>query len=98
MVVRAPRHQPPSGDAAEWMTLAEARDLLSAASEDVLRYWVELGLLRACTPPDGALRVWRADVLHQKDVQDAHDAFPDEEMTAAELAARHHASSGQPSW
>lgn len=98
MALSAPRHQQTSGDAAPgWMALAEARELLGVTSEDVLRYWVHLGLLRSCTLPGGELRVSQADVLHQKDVQDAHDAFPGEEMTEAEIAARHHASVDRPS-
>lgn len=92
MALRAPRHEQPAGNAApEWLTLAAARDLLGAASEDVLRYWVRLRLLRSCALPDGELRVSREDVLYQKGWQDINAAFPGEEMTEEELAARHQA-------
>lgn len=98
---RRSRRPPPDatdGHLSEWLDLAEAKRLLDASGEDVIRTWAEWGLLRSRTRPTGELHVLRTDVLYRKAEQEGLEAIGGEELTPEELDQLEAARPGIAPW
>lgn len=95
---RRPRPREADERRSEWLGLAEAKRLLDASGEEVIRAWADWGLLRSRTRPTGELQVFRTDVLYRKAEQDGLEAIGGEELTPEELDQLEAARPGIAPW
>ena len=86
-------------DAVRWVGTTEAKRLLGVGSENTVKAWARLGLLRSRTLPNGRLQVRLDDVLARKAI-DADLAGPVEDagLSPEELDALSRARPGMPPW
>ncbi len=75
-------------DEARWIGTTRAKRLLGVQSENTVKAWARLGILRSRREPNGRLKVHLGDVLKRKVEYDALGGDWDEsEMTEEELAS-----------
>jgi hypothetical protein len=74
-----------SDQPAVWIGDAEAARLLGISSEETVRGWVQVGLLRGQTRADGCVQVRLDDVLSRRAETEGLMAIGGEEMTSDEL-------------
>jgi hypothetical protein len=75
------------GEGAQWVGTTRAKRLLGVASENTVKAWARIGLLRSRREPNGRLKVRLDDVLAQKALRDALTGDGDDrEMTPEEYA------------
>src|SRR5688500_13602577 len=87
-----------SRDDDRWISLTKARRLLGVDSEDTVRTWAKLGLLRSRTQPNGRIQVLLDDVLRDREAAEGLTAFGGRELTEEELEAEHQARPGPLPW
>jgi hypothetical protein len=77
------------GEAIQWVGTTKAKRLLGIGSENTVKAWARLGLLRSRREPNGRLKVRLDDVLAQQALRVAlTGAGDDSEMTPEEYAVR----------
>ena len=74
-----------SGEDAQWVGTTEAKQLLGVKSENTVKAWARLGLLRNRTLPNGRTQVLLDDVLSRRAANEALLAPEADELTAEEL-------------
>src|SRR3712207_2362192 len=74
-----------SGPDAQWISTAEAQRILGAHTEDSIKTWARLELLRSRTLPDGRLEILLDDVLYRQRENEALLAIGGEDLTEEEL-------------
>ena len=75
-------------DEVRWVGTTEAMRLLGVGSENTVKAWVRLGLLRSRTLPNGRLQVLLDDVLARKAINaDLAGPLEDDGMSPEELDA-----------
>ena len=73
-------------DEVRWVGTTEAKRLLGVGSENTVKAWARLGLLRSRREANGRLKVALEDVLRQREVQhDLEEHSGDEELSPEEL-------------
>lgn len=70
---------------ARWIGTTEAKRLLGVGSENTVKAWARLGLLRSCTLPNGRTRVLLDDVLRRRAEDEALLAIGGDDLTPEEL-------------
>jgi hypothetical protein len=74
-----------STDDAQWIGTTEAKRLLGVASENTVKAWARLDLLRHRRLPNGRTQVFLEDVLRRQTERAALTAFGGEDLTPDEL-------------
>jgi hypothetical protein len=86
-------------DEVRWVGTAEAKRLLGVGSEDTVKAWARLGLLRSRTLANGRLQVRLDDVLERKPSNaDLARPFADDGLSPEELDALGRARPGTLPW
>lgn len=70
---------------ARWIGTTEAKRLLGVGSENTVKAWARLGLLRSCTLPNGRTRVLLDDVLRRRAEDEALLAIGGDDLTPEDL-------------
>jgi hypothetical protein len=68
-----------------WIPIADVYPLMGATVPGSMEYWVELGLLRGRTEPDGSLSIRLDDILYRRAESEGLMAIGGDEMTEDEL-------------
>src|SRR6266508_1727340 len=76
-----------SPEEARWIGTTAAKRLLGVGSENTVKAWARLGLLRSCTLPNGRTRVLLDDVLRRRAEDEALLAIGGDDLTPEELQA-----------
>src|SRR5919201_4042551 len=87
-----------SGEAARWIGTTEAKRLLGVGSENTVKAWAKMGLLRSRTQPNGRIQVLLDDVLRRREEREAITAIGGRDLTEAELEALHRSRPGTLPW
>jgi hypothetical protein len=87
-----------SREEAEWIGTAEAKRLLGVGSENTVKAWAKMGLLRSRTQPNGRIRVLVDDVLREREEREALTAVGGRDLTDEELEALHRSRLGTLPW
>ena len=74
-----------SAEDASWVGTTEAKRLLGISSENTVKAWARLGLLRSRTLPNGRVQVLLDDVLFRRAEREALMALDGEELSPEEL-------------
>lgn len=86
-------------DEARWIGTTAAKRLLGVGSENTVKAWARLGLLRSRTLPNGRLQVLLDDVLERKAIDAALTGpFEDEGLSPEELDVLRRARPGTSPW
>lgn len=76
-----------SSEEARWIGTTEAKRLLGVGSENTVKAWARLGLLRSRTLPNGRTQVLLDDVLRRRSEDEALLAVGGDDLTPQELRA-----------
>lgn len=77
------------GEGIQWIGTTRARHLLGLGSENTVKAWAQLGLLRSRREPNGRLKVRLDDVLAQRELRAVLTGDGDDsEMTPEEYTIR----------
>jgi hypothetical protein len=76
-----------SPEEARWIGTTEARRLLGVGSENTVKAWARLGLLRSRTLPNGRTQVLLDDVLRRRVEDEALLAVEGDDLAPEELEA-----------
>ena len=87
-----------SREGAEWVGTTEAKRLLGVGSENTVKAWAKMGLLRSRTQPNGRIQVLLDAVLKEREAREAITAIGGRDMTEEELEAEHRARPGTLPW
>jgi hypothetical protein len=82
----------------QWLGTTEAKRLLGVGSENTVKAWARLGLLRSRVLPNGRTQVLLDDVLHQRAATENLTAIGGDDLTADELHVMHDARPGVTPW
>jgi hypothetical protein len=82
----------------DWIGTTEAKRLLGVGSENTVKAWAKLGLLRSRTQPNGRTQVLLDDVLKEREAREAITAIGGRDMTEEEMEAEHRARPGTLPW
>jgi hypothetical protein len=74
-----------SSQEAQWVGTTEAKRLLGVSSENTVKAWARLGLLRSRLLPNGRTQVLLDDVLRRREETEGLSAVGGAELTAEEL-------------
>jgi hypothetical protein len=78
-------HQLLTGDDAPWIGTTVAKRLLGVGSENTVKAWARIGLLRSRQLPHGRIQVHLDDVLQRRAENDALRSVEGEELSPEEL-------------
>jgi hypothetical protein len=81
-----------------WLGTTEARRLLGVGSENTIKAWARLGLLRSRTLPNGRTQVLLEDVLQRRAENTALLAIDERDLTPEELQVLHEERPGRAPW
>jgi len=81
-----------------WIRVEDVYSLMGAIVPGSMEYWVDHGLLRGRTEPDGSLSIRLDDVLYRRAESEGLMAFGGEEMTEEELRILNEARPGRNPW
>lgn len=87
-----------SREEARWVGTTEAKRLLGVGSENTVKAWARLGLLRSRTLPNGRRQVLLDDVLRRRAEDEALLVVGGEALTPEELRALKAERSGTNPW
>ncbi len=87
-----------SPEEARWVGTTEAKRLLGVGSENTVKAWARLGLLRSRTLPNGRVQVLLDDVLRRRAEREALLAIGGDDLTPDELHALKAARPGTNPW
>jgi hypothetical protein len=77
-----------SKDEARWVGTTEAKRLLGLGSENTVKAWARIGLLRSRTQPTGRIQVLLDDVLRRREEREGLSAIDGDEEISTEEALR----------
>ncbi len=87
------------GTDVRWIGTTEAKRLLAIGSENTVKAWARMGMLRSRHLPNGRLQVRLDDVLRRREEREGLSGFDnDEELTAEELRVMREARPGRNPW
>jgi hypothetical protein len=81
-----------------WIAITDVYPLMGATVPGSMEYWVDHGLLRGRTEPDGSLSVRLDDILYRRAESEGLMAFGGDEMTEEELRIMTEARPGRNPW
>jgi hypothetical protein len=87
-----------SDEDARWVGTTEAKRLLGVSSENTVKAWARIGLLRSRTLPNGRVRVLLDDVLERRAEAEDLTAIGGGELSPAELRILREARPGTNPW
>jgi hypothetical protein len=87
-----------SREDSQWIGTTEAKRLLGVGSENTVKAWARLGLLRSRTLPNGRTQVLLDDVLRRRAEDEALLAIGGEELTPEELRILNEERPGANPW
>jgi len=87
-----------SGEDAQWIGTTEAKRLLGVSSENTVKAWARLGLLRSRTLPNGRIQVLLDDVLFRRAEREGLMAMSGDELSAEELRSLRETRPGKNPW
>lgn len=87
-----------SGEDAEWIGTTAAKHLLGVGSENTVKAWARLGLLRSRRLPNGRTQVFLDDVLRRRAEHEALLAVDGEELSDEELRILKEERPGKNPW
>ena len=87
-----------SPEGACWVGTTEAKRLIGVGSENTVKAWARLGLLRSRTLPNGRTQVLLEDVLRRRAEDEALLAADGDDLTPAELKDLESARPGTSPW
>src|ERR1700687_5762695 len=79
---------------AQWVGTSEAKRLLGVRSENTVKAWARLGLLRSRLLPNGRTQLFLDDVLRRREETEGLSAIGGDEITAEELRAQRESRPG----
>jgi hypothetical protein len=82
----------------QWISTAKAQQLLAFSSEDNVKTWVRIGMLRGRTLPDGRMEVPLDDVLREREAREGLLAFGGDDLTEEELEIMYNGRPGTVPW
>jgi hypothetical protein len=77
-----------STDEARWVGTTQAKHLLGLGSENTVKAWARMGLLRSRTRPHGRIQVLLDDVLRRREEREGLSAIDGDEGISTEEALR----------
>jgi len=83
---------------AQWVGTTEAKRLLGVSSENTVKAWARLGLLRSRLLPNGRTQVLLDDVLRRREETEGLSAIGGDELTAVELRSLRENRPGTNPW
>jgi hypothetical protein len=86
------------GEDARWVGTTEAKRLLGVSSENTIKAWARLGLLRSRTLPNGRVQVLLDDVLERRAETEDLTAIEGDELSPEELRTLREARPGTRPW
>ena len=87
-----------SKDEARWVGTTEAKRLLGLGSENTVKAWARMGLLRSRTQPNGRIQVLLDDVLRRREEHEGLSAIGGDDLTEEELRILREARPGTNPW
>ena len=87
-----------SREDAEWGGTTEAKRLLGVGSENTVKAWAKMGLLRSRTQANGRTQVLLDDVLKEREEREAITAIGGRDLTEEELEDLHRSRPGTLPW
>ena len=87
-----------AGDEARWIGTTTAKRLLGVGSEQTVKAWARLGLLRSRHRPHGRIQVLLDDVLRRRAENEALLTIDGEELTPDELHSLKDERPGRNPW
>jgi hypothetical protein len=87
-----------SGEDARWVGTTEAKRLLGVSSENTVKAWARLRLLRSRTLPNGRVQVLLDDVLNRRAETEDLTAIGGEELSPDELRTLRETRPGTSPW
>lgn len=87
-----------SREEARWLGTTEAKRLLGVKSENTVKAWARLGLLRGRTMPNGRIQVRLDDVLRRREETEGLSAIGGDELTPEELRDLRSGRPGTNAW
>lgn len=83
---------------ARWVGTTQAKRLLDIGSENTVKAWARMGLLRSRTLPNGRVQVLLDDVLRRREETEGLSAIGGDELTEEELRIMREARPGTNPW
>jgi hypothetical protein len=87
-----------SSEDAQWVGTTEAKRLLGVSSENTVKAWARLGLLRSRTLPNGRIQVLLDDVLQRRAENEELMAIGGDEFSPDELRILRETRPGTNPW
>jgi hypothetical protein len=87
-----------SAQEAQWIGTSEAKRLLGVGSENTVKAWARLGLLRSRLLPNGRTQVLLDDVLRRREETEGLSAIGGDELTVEELRGQRESRPGTNPW
>jgi hypothetical protein len=87
-----------SAEEAQWVGTTEAKRLLGLGSENTVKAWARMGLLRSRQLPNGRIQVLLDDVLRRREETEGLSAIGGDDLTEEELRIMREARPGQNPW
>jgi hypothetical protein len=87
-----------SAEDAQWVGTTEAKRLLGVGSENTVKAWARLGLLRSRTLANGRIQVALDDVIRRREERDALTAIGGDELSPEELRILREERPGKYPW
>jgi hypothetical protein len=87
-----------SGEDAQWVGTTEAKRLLGVSSENTVKAWARLGLLRSRTLPNGRIQVLLEDVLARQAENEDLMAIGGDELSPEEFRILRETRPGTNPW
>jgi hypothetical protein len=82
----------------QWIGTTEAKRLLGVSSENTIKAWARVGLLRSRHLPNGRTQVLLDDVLRRKEETEGLSAIGGDELTGEELRGLRSGRPGTNPW
>jgi hypothetical protein len=87
-----------SRDDVRWVGTTEAKRLLGLGSENTVKAWARLGLLRSRKLPNGRVQVLLDDVLRRREETEGLSAIGGDDLTEEELRVMRETRPGSNPW
>jgi hypothetical protein len=87
-----------SSEGVRWVGTTEAKRLLGLGSENTVKAWARLGLLRSRRLPNGRVQVLLDDVLRRREETEGLSAIGGHDLTEEELRIMRETRPGSNPW
>jgi hypothetical protein len=87
-----------SGEDAQWIGTTEAKRLLGVSSENTVKAWARLGLLRSRTLPNGRVQILLEDLQNRQAEMEDVAAIGGDELSPDELRTLRESRPGTTPW